>query len=482
MPTRREQLQGYRFVTRRIVSAMLSGEPESTMLPMRRLGLAVFASAMVGVILFAAVGVYGLLWPGGRNSWRKTGTFIIERESGARYVYEKGELHPILNYASARLIVGSADPQQVSANSLRGVPRGAAAGIYGAPDSVPDAASLVGLPWTVCSSPKYATTTTELATELMVGRALPGGAGLGDKGLLVSQGSTDGTAYLLWHDRRYRIPNDAALTALGLTGGRSVVGSAMLGAIPSGPDLAVPAIPGKGEPGRVINDESHQIGDVFQVGETYYLLLDGGLTSIGEVTAQLILDGAPATKVLGSAVSDDLDHDRSFEQPGMPDTLPQLMSLSGNQPAVCAAYHGGGRADGSDPVRLRLYAQTPTQLRPDAGAARSTTGPEDSGPVADRIVVPGGRGALVRQEPAPGVTAGTTVYLVTDQGRKYALMKSDKKDATVLLGYQSVRPVPVPPGLLDLVPTGPPLDPAVAGQFTDIPAPSPTASAQKQHD
>ncbi len=480
MPTRREQLQGYRFVTRRIVSAMLSGEPESTMLPMRRLGLAVFASAMVGVIIFAGVGVYGLLRPGGRDSWKKTGTFIIERESGARYVYEKGELHPILNYASARLIVGTAEPEQVSANSLRGVPRGAAAGIYGAPDSVPDADALVGLPWTVCSSPKYATTTTELATELMVGRSLPGGSGLGDKGLLVTQGTVDGTAYLLWDDRRFRIPNDAALTALGLTGQASVVGSAMLGAIPSGPDLAVPTIPGKGEPGRTVDGGVRQIGDVFQVADAYYLLLEGGLTPIGGVTARLVLDGAAPVRVLASAVSSELDHGSSFEQPGMPHELPEIRTLSGNQPAVCAAYRGGRRADGSDPVRLRLYAQTPAQLRPDADAARLTSGPEDSGPVADRIVVPGGRGALVRQEPVPGVTAGTTIYLVTDQGRKYALMKSDKKDAAQLLGYHSVKPVPVPPGLLDLVPTGPALDPTVAGKFTDVPAPSPTASAQKQ--
>lgn len=85
MRTRREQVQAYRFTTRRIVSAMLSGEPETTDLPMRRLGYAVFASVMVAAIVFAGVGIYGLLNPGGRRPAENA--LIIERETGARYLY-----------------------------------------------------------------------------------------------------------------------------------------------------------------------------------------------------------------------------------------------------------------------------------------------------------------------------------------------------------------------------------------------------------
>lgn len=483
MPTRREQLQGYRFVTRRIVAAMLSGEPETDMLPMRRLGLAAFASFMIGTIIFAGVGVYGVLRPGGKDSWQKEGALVIERESGARYIYQQGELHPVLNYASARLIVGAAEPQQVSANSLRGVPRGAATGIVGAPDSVPDPSALLGMPWIVCSSPRYASSTSALATELMVGRALPGGKGPGSAGLLVTDGNPQGTVYLLWNDERFKVPNDTALASLGLTGAdRSVVGTAMLSAVPQGPDLDIPNIPGKGEPGKTVDGTERKVGDVLQSGDVYYVLLRDGLVSIHEVTAKLLLGGAQPTQVPASAVAGDLNSRSKVEDPSFPKKVPRIATLGGSQPAVCAAFEGTKKDATGDSVQLRLYSETPAALKPDPNAARETSGPADGGPVADRIVVPGGRGALVREEPQPGVTAGTTIYLVTDQGHKYALVKSEKKDATQLLGYSGKKPVAVPKALLDLVPTGPALDPDEALKYNDAPAPSPTASPQKASD
>src|SRR6266536_2748774 len=108
MQTRREQVRAYRFVTRRIISALLAGEPETNDLPMRRLGGALLASLMVGGIVFAIVGVYGLLNPGGGQL--DGNALVIERETGARYVYLDDTLYPVLNYSSAWLSLGVADP------------------------------------------------------------------------------------------------------------------------------------------------------------------------------------------------------------------------------------------------------------------------------------------------------------------------------------------------------------------------------------
>jgi hypothetical protein len=103
---------------------------------------------------------------------------------------------------------------------------------------------------------------------------------------------------------------------------------------------------------------------------------------------------------------------------------------------------------------------------------------------ADRVVIGGGRGALVRILPHDGVQANTTVYLVTDAGWKYALPPAaagtgnaspagtTQQGAQALLGYGSVTPVPIEAGLLDLLPDGPPLDPAAAQHW----APNPNAS------
>src|SRR5258705_2271081 len=108
MQTRRDQLQAHRFVARRIVSAMLSGEPETTDRPMRRFGLAVFGSAMLAAIIFAGVGVVGFIFPSGAKL--ADPSIVIERETGARYVFVNGLLHPVLNYASARLLLGAEAP------------------------------------------------------------------------------------------------------------------------------------------------------------------------------------------------------------------------------------------------------------------------------------------------------------------------------------------------------------------------------------
>src|SRR6267154_6482671 len=103
MRSRREQVQAYRFLIRRIGSALLVGEPETAELPMRRYGVAVFGSVVLAVVLFAGFGIYGLLHPGGQRPVENA--IIVERETGAKYVYLQGFLHPILNWTSALLIL-----------------------------------------------------------------------------------------------------------------------------------------------------------------------------------------------------------------------------------------------------------------------------------------------------------------------------------------------------------------------------------------
>jgi type VII secretion protein EccB len=477
MPTRREQLQAYRFVTRRIVSAMLSGDPESTDRPMRRLGLAVFGSVMVGTIVFAGIGVYGLLRPGGSTAWKTSGSLIVERETGARFVYTGGTLYPVVNYASARLLLGSPDaqPQTVSAASLAGVPRGKPVGIPGAPDSLPAANRLVGLPWSVCSAPRYANSAT-LATEVMVGQGLSGGAALGDRGLVVSQDTAAGTKYLLWHEHRLRIPGDTERAALELAGAQvTVVSQALLNSVPAGPDLAAPAVLGAGEPGRTVNGAAHRVGDVFTDGNGYYVLVRDGLAALSPVLEKLLTArGAPVTRVPPSALGGGMLASTRVAPDGLPDTVPAVVSLPADQPAVCTGYHGSG-------VRIETYQQAPRQFdTQDSTAAGVARGAQDPVRTAQKVIVPGGHGALVRAEPAPGVTAGTTFYLVTDQGYKFPLERAGRSDAVAALGYGSVRPVAVPWSVLDLVPTGPTLDQRDAGMPVAGSAASPSAGPSKQ--
>src|SRR5690348_2558271 len=122
MQSRREQLQAYRFLTRRIVGGLLMGEPETNERPMRRFGVAMFCGGLVATVIFAGVGVFGLVRPGGGRP--ADNSLILERESGAKFLYLQGRLHPVLNWTSARLIAGQAAPDvhTMAQASLRDIP------------------------------------------------------------------------------------------------------------------------------------------------------------------------------------------------------------------------------------------------------------------------------------------------------------------------------------------------------------------------
>jgi type VII secretion protein EccB len=470
MQTRREQVRAYRFVTRRIVSALLSGEPETTDLPMRRLGFALFGSVMLAAVVFAGVGVYGQLNRGGATP--REHTLIVARETGARYVYVQGRLYPALNYASARLILGDAVPdvRTMSQRSLRGVPRGHPVGISGAPDELPDRSSLLSLPWSVCSAPRSADLPTPV-THLLVGTQPRGGSPVGDDALLVG---VDTDRYLIWHNRRLWVRDRGVLAALGMASATVIpVGQALVNGITAGPDVAPSPLRDLGKPSsRRINGRTPLVGQVYHVGDQHYVLTAEGLVTIGEVSARLFLGGTVTDEEITADEAGRNQVDRRIEQDGFPATVPRLHPVSGSQSAVCASYRGGTDA-AHRTVTVEVFDGVPAEL----SVSSTDLAGQVAGGVrtADRVAVGGGHGALVRTLPQVGATApGTTMYLVTDQGVKYPLSARD--DPQTALGYAGVNPVEVPAELLALVPTGPILDATVARNFTGRPAPAPTTT------
>src|SRR5690349_21198013 len=101
MASRRDQLQSYQFLTQRVVSAFVMRETDPAQSPLRRGIGAIFAGLMIAVMVGAGFGVVGILTKGGSGGWKVDGTVVIEKETGAAYLYQGGALHPMLNYASA---------------------------------------------------------------------------------------------------------------------------------------------------------------------------------------------------------------------------------------------------------------------------------------------------------------------------------------------------------------------------------------------
>jgi type VII secretion protein EccB len=477
MQTRSDQAQAYRFVTRRIVAALLSGEPESAERPMRRFGMAIFGSAMVAAIVFAVVGIIGFLFPSGARL-PADGAIVVVRETGATFVYKDGLLHPALNFTSARLAMRSDNPpiQRVSAKSLQGLPRGRVIGIPNLPDSLPDPKALTTGPWSACSQPE-SPVSSKLVTHLVIGAVRPGGRPLTNEALLIRYSSTDVDAeYLVFNGHRHRV-RQKDLTALGLTGVQpGEVTAGLIDAIPPGPNLSVPPIEREGEGGRVIEGRDGTIGQVYVAAGQHYVLLDRGLVPIGAVMRELLLaPGAVVIPISADSANAALSANPPFEPEDFPTTMPAV-GFRDAPPAMVCAVTAPVTAPTDSGIAVQVYDRVG-----ELGPVNPAPGAEHRGPdgveLADVVQVPSGQAALVRALPAPGdVTANTTVYIV-DQGFKYPLPQENAAEVMGWLGYGNVQPVSIPMFLLALLPDGLALDPLAAGRFVGVQTPSPTTPA-----
>lgn len=457
MASRRDLIQAYQFAARRVVSAVVMRQTDPTEWPFRRLGGAGFGSIMVAIIALTAVGVYGMVVPGGKTSWKDGKSVIVEKETGAAYAYIKGKLHPALNFASAALVVGTNQTVSVSHASLMGVRRGVEVGIMGAPGSLAPTDKLVLPPWTFCTEQARDKTGKLVSRTVLVAGRSPGqGDRPADSALLVTD-TKDDNEYLVWHDQRYQITDKNSVSvALRLDSEVNVpVGDAWLKALPEGKDIGPLKTEGRiGSTSQV--GSGLKVGQVVQVegtdkGDQYYLTDTDKLLPISELQAMIqqakygsmkqmsLSDAAAAAK--GKAPGS------GKEEP--PATRPRFARPANSNTTLCAAYRNG-----SFSPHVLLNSTVPAG----GGLPTEQTTSTDT-PLADRVWVPPGGGALVESLPAPTAKDGP-LYLVTDSGIRYAIPTADALKA---LGYkQGDHFSKLPASLLVRVPEGPALDPDAA--------------------
>ncbi|MDG4809682.1 type VII secretion protein EccB [Micromonospora sp. WMMD1120] len=457
MPSRQDQLHSYQFSVQRAVAALVMRETDPAQSPFWRLAGAGLASILVAAILLGGFALYGL-FAGGGKGWRDSGAVIVEKESGARFVYRDQKLHPVLNYASALLIVGADRSKTVlvSRRAIDGVPRGLPLGIADAPDSLPAPNRLASTAWTVCSTPAAGADPPRSA--LLIGTEPAGGRSLGDDALLLRH--PDGGLHLVWHQRRYLVRDPSrVLAALATTRAQAVpVAPALLNSLPAGADLAPLDLPRLGRPATRVPDAT--VGTVYLVsnsggGRQYAVALDAGLAGITELQAGLLLartgQGEPLPMTLGRFAALPTVPDLAPTGPHAPPPTPPRLA-PGDDRALCTRVAAD---DGLGEVRWGVPLPDLT--------ATPRTAPTGGAAPADHVVVEPGRGALVEAAAAPGATGGA-VSVVTDLGRRYVLAD---REVLAMLGYRDVRPLRLPAGLVSLVPAGATLDPAAARAVAD---------------
>jgi type VII secretion protein EccB len=468
MPSRQDQLHSYQFSVQRVVAALVMRETDPVQSPFRRVAGATMAGAIVAALALAGAAVYGL-YAGGSGDWRKEGQVIIEKESGTRYVYYKGDgkLHPVINYASALLIADAPRPDVVtwSRSALDKALRGAPMGISGAPDSLPDARHLAKPPWTLCSQKapdaSDGSGTVKPQSVLFVGGAADGGqpliparAAARSQGLLVS--APDGRQYLVYDNHRHQIvQSDQVLRAFFWnTTSTLPVSPALINAIPAGPDLKPLPVQGRG--GRSPALPGAKIGQVYHrknagAAVQHAVALADGLAEITEAQADLLL--ADPETPLGPQGRDNDIPDNSSAVPSKSGftAAPPFAAPPDVRPAtstVCVSI-----SDPNGVNKVVIDAKLPDQSRAADTQARTANGAF----LADRVVV-SGRGALVEAAASPSAPGGA-LSIVSDLGIRYPLAS---RDLVAKLGYEAVAPVAMPAELVALLPVGAALDPAEA--------------------
>lgn len=460
MPSRQDQLHSYQFAVQRVVAALVMRETDPAQSPFRRAAGATLASVLVALITLGAVAVYGVLVGGGSQRWRTAKVVLVEADSGTRFVFQDGKLHPVLNFASGALIVGNATkPTRVSRKSIRGVPRGSTLGIANAPDTLPDRRSMLGHPWTVCSAAVPGGGSGPQST-LMVGADPAGGNPLGERGVLVRD--TRGGAHLVWQQRRHLIRDEGrVLRALGWAGQAPTrVATALLNSLPAGADLGLIRITGRGEAFRHL--PKIRVGEVIVVkgqtgGDQFVVALRNGLAPITAVQVALLLNDPETVERVGQRAATPLLPGDIIDVPQLADLVPDEGAPPATTPTLAPADTGALCAvarDDAGVAEVRVGARVPDV----ADASRTSTSTPDGAVLADYILVPPGRGALVEAVPAAGVQGGT-MSLVTDLGRRYAVPTAD---VLASIGLAAVKPARLPANVVALLPGGPALDPQAA--------------------
>ncbi|MEU8526645.1 type VII secretion protein EccB [Streptomyces sp. NPDC048629] len=481
MHTRRDQVQAHLFTLSRVTAGLIRAEPDAAETPMRRFTLGTVMGLAVGVLVLGGLVGFGFISPGITNSFKKQGTIVVEKETGTRYVFLDGALHPVLNHASAVLISGRPPGrsrggllggqntvQTVSSKSLKQVPKGPPIGIVGAPDSLPDPKQLDRSAWAVCTTTsKQADGSDIKRVTAYLGGSVRGLTELGDQRTMLVKGD-DGT-YLAWLDRKLKLGGPAALVGLGYSNVRSFpVADAWLNALPSGADLRAVAVPGRGGAGIPLGGQATRVGQLFRTaGGESYLMMPDGLAPLTETEAALVL-ADPATQAaypggqvlpldIGTAAVAAAPRSNRTRASGLPTVLPQAVDNTGTGDRVpCFKVTPGKGPGGTAAIRVASRPAGPEDGTAAPGVPRA---PGAAGALtADRVVIAPGSGMLVREE-APAGDAAPRLYLITDVGQKFPLATPD---VAKKLGYDDTKAAPLPASVLALVPSGPVLDEAAA--------------------
>lgn len=443
MSSKRDLVEAHAFNRRRLVTAFISGAPGGREVEPVRPARTLVGGLVLALLIVAGAAVAGLIRPTVADGWNEFG-LVVGKETGSRYLAYDGELYPVINTTSARLMLDEFRLNTVPEEMIAEENPGVTIGIPGAPDALPGPGDLVQDGWASCvnSSGQVKTTLSRR----------PGATQAEDEAVVVQAGRS---TYVVTGTSRHVVPprdRDSVLRALGLDGQtiRTVPG-VWLDLFPEGSPLEPFAVEGSGQPvpaGLDVPPQAARVGTVLLVDGRPFVVAQDGLLGLDDVRYAMYRSGGEGASLPEVEVSaGDVAGLPSSEEAAAPRDWPSR-DLTSFVPAtddtglsVCALLETV--EDGAGQVHL---------ARP---TAELTAVPDDDD--GDRVVeVDSGRGALVQANPGAVVNRGR-VYLVDASGTIFPL--DDLETTQPRLGLADVEPADVPITWTEVFPPGPVLSP-----------------------
>ncbi|GAA1480915.1 type VII secretion protein EccB [Gordonia sinesedis] len=469
--TTKAQVNGYRFLVKRLEHALVRRDVRMLHDPMRSQVRALLVGAVLGVLVLGGCGVWGLIKPQGSVGDAK---ILVSKNSGGLYVIVDKTLHPVLNLASARLIAGSAEgPTSVSDSKLANYPRGPLLGIPGAPVGLPGSAHRGTSVWAVCDSVTGDTSSSDGgagAVELTVIGDRPRtsdtiGVATLDDAVLVTDGTTTHLIYQLDRDNtttsvRARVDTGdvAVMRALGLDGvSPRRISTGLLNTFAEVAPLESPKIDGAGGAGA-ISAPGVRIGSVVKTvgiddSDAYYLVLRTSVQRVTEPTAEMIRladrNGSAPVATVSPGVIAALPTTSALPIGDFPARVPRL-STTATTPVTC---HEWSRAGDAPRATTRLLVGRTLPLADDARPV-GVTSADGPGPGVDQVYVRPGSGEYLQ---VTGNEADSrraeSLFYVSDSGVRFGV---DNLATGQTLGLGDA-PVRAPWSVVSLLATGPTL-------------------------
>jgi type VII secretion protein EccB len=420
--------------------------------------------AVAAVVLLVVCGgayIFSVIRPAGKIGGSR---LVMDRVSGRKYVNANGLLYPVLNEASAKLIVGMAtEPVGVRRAAIAGRPQGPTVGIAGAPDEMP-----------VTNGPSTAVAVCQkvplesVAGHVMVA-VLDGGVVFGSRAdrmgpLDAIVGTLNGQTWVIWGGKKSVVdPNDRiVLSALGID--RDVLNRpvpltpAFANAVPSGLPLVDPAVPDAGMPAPWSLGRPLSVGAVVQSalpgrGQRFYLVLKDGVQEVSPTVAAMLR----SENAFGAADAPVVDPDALAKVPQVtvvqtsqyPPAPVDVLSAQ-DKPVTCWTWEKGRTASNA---AMAVVAGTELPIAAAADALLSpVVGAHDGATVADAVYMAPDAANWVRTTGnSQSSSSQESYWWLAPSGSRFGVNSADHSRES--LGLPDVT-LPMPWSVLRLFPSG----------------------------